>query len=208
MGDDTTKRCSKCSNDLPLNAFGKNSHETDGLQRWCKACRHEHAQDPTRRQRKVEYDQYYRAGNLDDWKAQQPRPDLTVKHCAKCGETKPRDEFGANKGSSSGLQTYCKVCSREIDRARNATPERQAAQAQAKRERYAPTKAANETERTQTKTELRSALDKTCKRCGNTKPIESYTVDERYADGRYPWCAGCRKAWREGRKERTRELNK
>jgi hypothetical protein len=37
---------------------------------------------------------------------------------------------------------------------------------------------------------------KTCKKCSQDKPIESFTVDVRYKDGRYPWCADCRAAYR------------
>lgn len=48
---------------------------------------------------------------------------------------------------------------------------------------------------------------KTCKRCGLDKPLDSFTVDIRYKDGRYPWCAECRRAWRQSRKDRQRELH-
>lgn len=37
---------------------------------------------------------------------------------------------------------------------------------------------------------------KTCKKCGLDKPFDSFTVDVRYKDGRYPWCAECRAAYR------------
>jgi 5-methylcytosine-specific restriction endonuclease McrA len=47
---------------------------------------------------------------------------------------------------------------------------------------------------------------KTCKKCAQDKPIDSFTVDVRYKDGRYPWCFECRKAWREARKDRQKEL--
>lgn len=47
---------------------------------------------------------------------------------------------------------------------------------------------------------------KTCKRCSQDKPLDDFTVDTRYKDGRYPWCAECRRAWRQGRKDRQREL--
>ena len=47
---------------------------------------------------------------------------------------------------------------------------------------------------------------KVCRKCGTPQPINSFTIDVRYTDGRYPWCAACRRAWRQGRKERIREL--
>ena len=48
---------------------------------------------------------------------------------------------------------------------------------------------------------------KTCKKCTQDKPIDSFTVDVRYKDGRYPWCFECRRAWRDARKDRQRELH-
>lgn len=49
---------------------------------------------------------------------------------------------------------------------------------------------------------------KTCKKCNHDKPIDSFTVDTRYRDGRYPWCAECRRAWRQARKDKQRELHR
>lgn len=48
---------------------------------------------------------------------------------------------------------------------------------------------------------------KTCKKCDQPKPFSSYTVDIRYKDGYYPWCFECRKAWRDARIEKQRELH-
>lgn len=47
---------------------------------------------------------------------------------------------------------------------------------------------------------------KSCRKCGEPKLLTSFTVDTRYKDGYYPWCAECRKLWRQARKERQREL--
>jgi len=49
---------------------------------------------------------------------------------------------------------------------------------------------------------------KTCKKCTLEKPIDSFTVDIRYKDGRYPWCFECRKAWRDARKDQYRVYQK
>lgn len=48
---------------------------------------------------------------------------------------------------------------------------------------------------------------KTCKKCNLPKPLDSYTTDTRYKDGLYPWCFDCRKAWRDARKDKQRELH-
>lgn len=49
---------------------------------------------------------------------------------------------------------------------------------------------------------------KTCKKCNQDKPVDSFTVDVRYKDGRYPWCFECRRAWRKARKDRQLELRR
>lgn len=33
-----TKQCKKCGLEKPLNEFGKNKQNKDGLNRWCKIC--------------------------------------------------------------------------------------------------------------------------------------------------------------------------
>lgn len=48
---------------------------------------------------------------------------------------------------------------------------------------------------------------KTCRKCDQEHPIDDYTIDTRYKDGRYPWCAACRRAWRQGRKDKQRQLH-
>jgi len=40
---------------------------------------------------------------------------LTVKRCARCGETKPLSEFHLHRGRRDGVQTYCKPCRAVID---------------------------------------------------------------------------------------------
>lgn len=34
----------------------------------------------------------------------------TLKHCPRCNRDKPSEEFGKNRSSKDGLQTYCKSC--------------------------------------------------------------------------------------------------
>lgn len=41
-----------------------------------------------------------------------------VKRCHRCGQTKPLSEFHVNRHRADGVQTYCKPCQAEIDRAR------------------------------------------------------------------------------------------
>lgn len=55
---------------------------------------------------------------------------------------------------------------------------------------------------------MTDSTTKQCRKCGTPRPLNSFTLDKRYADGHYPWCADCRRAWRQGRKGRQRELER
>lgn len=125
-----------------------------------------------------------------------------MKTCTKCGETKPVEGFHKRAKSKDGLMSWCKVCMKAHDQARNVVPERKAMRANSKRARYAPVKAANQARHASAKADLLAATLKVCKKCSQEKPVESYTVDTRYKDGRYPWCFECRQVWRSGRVER------
>lgn len=126
-----------------------------------------------------------------------------MKTCGKCGESKPLSEYYKNRKRSDGVQTYCKTCSAVIDAARKpkAAPRAESIVAKAKRG-AAERRAIHELE----KQDLREMPVKICRRCEQAKPRSDYTVDTRYDDGCYPYCAACRKEWRQGRRERQREL--
>lgn len=130
-----------------------------------------------------------------------------MKTCTKCGETKSAEDFYKRAKSNDGLMSWCKACTKAHDQARNAAPERKAMRANSKRARYAPVKAANQAKHASVKADLAAAPSKVCKKCSQEKPIESYTIDTRYKDGRYPWCFECRQGWRGGRVEKQRELH-
>jgi 5-methylcytosine-specific restriction endonuclease McrA len=130
-----------------------------------------------------------------------------MKTCTKCGETKPVSDFYKRARSNDGYMSWCKACAQVHDNARNTAPERKAARANSKRARYAPVKAANQVKQASVRAELTAATIKTCKKCRQEKSIESFTVDTRYKDGRYPWCFECRQNWRKGRMDKQRELH-
>lgn len=139
--------------------------------------------------------------------------DSTTKRCPKCGRDLPHSEFHKNRKRYDGLSSWCKSCFAVLDKQRNAVrrpkkerPQRETAEQRYERRRTAQAErqAAYAAERDR----LRGALTKACKRCGQEKPKADYTEDDRYADGRYPWCAECRREWRQGRKDRQRELER
>jgi 5-methylcytosine-specific restriction endonuclease McrA len=49
---------------------------------------------------------------------------------------------------------------------------------------------------------------KVCRKCDAPRPLDSFTIDTRYRDGRYPWCFDCRRAWRQARKDKQRALHR
>lgn len=200
------KRCSHCKRDLPLSEYQKNRKRLDGLQDRCKACRRAHDEDAARKAHKAEYDRFYRADDLASWHAQQPQPDPTVKTCAKCGETKPLTDYYRNSKRADGVQTYCKACSAALDAARKpkAPPRPRAVPIRVRTGQAAAERRAVQAHE---RGRLSSAPMKVCRRCEQEKPKGDYTEDERYTDGRYPWCADCRRAWRQGRREKQRELH-
>lgn len=49
---------------------------------------------------------------LEDEPEEEPVAAEPTKRCARCGETKPLDEFSLNRKARDGRQGYCKTCSR------------------------------------------------------------------------------------------------
>jgi hypothetical protein len=87
---DTTRRCSKCSNDLPLTAFAVDRSKHQGIKSWCKQCDNERSRS------------YYHNGGRE----------VRSKRCPNCGETKFASCFYRSSASKDGLQGWCKVCAR------------------------------------------------------------------------------------------------
>jgi hypothetical protein len=130
---------------------------------------------------------------------------IPQKTCSRCKQTRPLAEYYKNRARPDGVQTYCKPCSAMIDAARKLkAPPRPGPSSTRYAREIAERRAAHE----QARQELRAAPVKTCRRCQQEKPKDSYTLDDRYDDGRYPWCFECRRVWRQGRKERQRELER
>ncbi len=91
-----TKTCSRCKAEKILDAFSTNRAMTDGKNIYCRACLSE--ADKARRKKMAE----------------SPRPSVTEKKCVRCSTVKPASEYARNKSSTTGLQSYCKSCTRGI----------------------------------------------------------------------------------------------
>ncbi|MEM9953991.1 MAG: HNH endonuclease [Chloroflexota bacterium] len=85
------KHCSRCKQDLPLDAFSRDKSAKDGLSFYCRTCVSE--------RRKLRY-------------VPKPRPEYPDGHrnCTKCGEIKPFSEFHKAKNGRFGLDSVCKPC--------------------------------------------------------------------------------------------------
>jgi hypothetical protein len=88
---------------------------------------------------------------------------LPEKPCNYCGVTKALEEFNNAKDHRDGKENICKVCKREKDRLRN--------------EKY--------------REENPLPLEKLCKECKNTKPLEDFYRDKKTRDGRERMCKEC-----------------
>jgi hypothetical protein len=90
------KRCTKCGERKSIADFGRKSQTASGLHSWCKAC--------------VKFD--------GDQRAAANRAALdALKRCAGCAQTKPVAEFYKASAQRDGLNSRCKPCVNEYNRA-------------------------------------------------------------------------------------------
>lgn len=105
----STKRCPRCAQVLPLDAFHANRSQKDGKQAYCKPCSND-----VRREyeaRNAEALALRRAERL----ARKVDPDQT-KRCRKCGEVKSLLSFYAHRGTADRRANYCDECQKQARR--------------------------------------------------------------------------------------------
>lgn len=108
------------------------------------------------------------------------------KKCTKCGESKPRSEFSANKGNGDGiLQSHCKLCRNKAAREKYAIKSRsegktyrpsgpRASVPVPESKKYCPgCKRIKDEEDFHKSTTRPNGLDAYCKVCKHNKYIES-----------------------------------
>lgn len=96
------KRCPRCTETLPLDAFGTNVAAHDGLGKQCKACR---ASSETNRRTR------YKGRTPSEVEAR--RAELRtdgLKSCRACREMKPFEAFRQDRGRVDGLALLCTPC--------------------------------------------------------------------------------------------------
>lgn len=104
------------------------------------------------------------------------------KLCAKCGETKPLEQYGANKQSPTGLTSYCKPCLAAKAREIRATPE-------GKKRHYESTVRWVEAQEHGAPKEYLGV--KLCLRCRQEKTFDQFPKNRRTKHGVGTYCLTC-----------------
>lgn len=99
--NEVARRCTRCEQRLPLSSFATRRASRDGLQNWCRLCTSAWARESRPRKR-----------------ALAPATSPEHKWCRRCERVKAREQFGPHRGTSDGLQTYCRECFADIYRQR------------------------------------------------------------------------------------------
>lgn len=104
IAKDGIKRCSRCEQLKPVDAFGKDKNRSDGLFPHCFDCK--------------------RADRIRT--ANNPRPsDDLIRQCIKCGEVKFLKMFPPSRAYKDGVSTRCKTCAyRETRAYQSSAPEK------------------------------------------------------------------------------------
>ncbi len=95
----TSKTCTKCGKEKPLEAFVIDARRKDGRRSCCKECSNR-AATVNRERRRI------KLGIIR----------VETKQCQKCKQVLSADQFHRKPGTSDGLQSFCKSCQKEWQR--------------------------------------------------------------------------------------------
>ena len=99
------KRCNKCRDTKPLDAFYKDKGRSDGLKSCCKEC--DNAANRAYREADTSEKAQERAARRAEKKA---LAEQGMKPCFDCDEAKPFGEFRKQPSHRDGLESYCRPC--------------------------------------------------------------------------------------------------
>lgn len=88
------KKCTKCDKEKKIGEFSKNKSKVDGLNCWCKEC--------TKLQSESRIKNNFVSGVSD----------ITEKTCSKCRQVKSINNFGLQRSTKNGYNSWCKECHR------------------------------------------------------------------------------------------------
>lgn len=95
------KKCPGCKKLLPKTSFYADKARPDGLQSFCRECRHKKYGNPDR--------VFYRKARIEDY---DEKGNITARSCTRCHLVKSLDHFSINKTKKSGFNSSCKECAR------------------------------------------------------------------------------------------------
>jgi hypothetical protein len=126
-----------------------------------------------------------------------------TKQCSKCGETKPLSGFRKASGYKDKYRAQCTLCLRAY--AKQYGISNQAKRAEQDSIRYWKNR-----ERKPKPSFDPNATSKACTKCAKVKPLDEFTSDARYQDGRRRECKDCKNqqvnAWRAANAEQINAL--
>lgn len=94
-------KCYRCHTEKPVEQFYNSKHFKDGYARTCKEC-----------SKKIMKKHFDKRAALN----KEGKIFVSEKFCTYCKETKSADKFDRQRGSTTGLQQYCKVCQRYLSK--------------------------------------------------------------------------------------------
>lgn len=161
MNEILTKVCSKCGEEKPVEEFNKRSDRSGGRTGKCKKCNNEKS-SKIRKLNGIVPRKHFVASTTG------------FKICTKCEEEKPTTEFYKSSGHKDGIQSTCKMCTRDIDKERSSK----------RQESY----------RLSHPKETVDTTHRVCSKCKIDKPIEQFWKDNSNKTyGRMSICIECRK---------------
>jgi len=97
--------CPRCKQDLPINHFGKNKRNKNGLQTYCKPCTSKNSSESHKRN-KERYNTYQRK-----WRSENPEA-----HAMAAKYSKVKIKYGLSREEYDKLmeQTHCQICEADL----------------------------------------------------------------------------------------------
>lgn len=103
------KWCPECGYSKPRSEFFRDRRAKDGLTSYCKPCQtRRNAESKARRAAGQRIEKRRPPRVLRDWRDE--------KTCPICGETRPLEQFPANRSAARGIGSYCRPCHNRITR--------------------------------------------------------------------------------------------
>lgn len=118
---------------------------------------------------------------------------LTYKYCCQCGETKPVSEFYKNRSKRDGLDSYCKKCNKENQKAYKAADPNFQEKAYIRIRKWI--------------NENKERFDETSRKWRERNPERVHKIKRKYHEANREKVVAVTKNWFEAHPEKRREYN-